>query len=144
MVVFFNDLTSFEDQLKWQQVFIEEIRKHLLQLQQEKPCKLKFEVQSSEEPNSRSLSFKLSSPELQQEVEFDVQPAYDALCKSESSRVQPALPSCMNPLFYFSVCDCVCWESMFSCMQMSVHMFACVGNGQTPALEVGYLRAYFG
>ena len=49
MVVFFNDLTSFEDQLKWQQVFIEEIRKHLLQLQQEKPCKLKFEVQSSEE-----------------------------------------------------------------------------------------------
>ncbi|EDL19750.1 2'-5' oligoadenylate synthetase 1E isoform 2 [Mus musculus] len=90
MVVFFNDLTSFEDQLKWQQVFIEEIRKHLLQLQQEKPCKLKFEVQSSEEPNTRSLTFKLCSPERQQEVEFDVQPAYDALyeggyCKSFES-----------------------------------------------------------
>lgn len=81
MVVFFNDLTSFEDQLKWQQVFIEEIRKHLLQLQQEKPCKLKFEVQSSEEPNTRSLTFKLCSPERQQEVEFDVQPAYDVLMK---------------------------------------------------------------
>ncbi|XP_031246994.1 inactive 2'-5'-oligoadenylate synthase 1D-like [Mastomys coucha] len=82
LVVFLKNLSSFEDQLKWQQVFIEEIQKHLWQLQQEKQFKLKFEVQSSEQPNSRSLSFKLSSPERQQEVEFDVQPAYDALCKS--------------------------------------------------------------
>ncbi|XP_028609731.1 inactive 2'-5' oligoadenylate synthetase 1C-like [Grammomys surdaster] len=79
MVVFFNNLTRFEDQLKWRGEFLEEIPKHLCQLQQERHLKGKFEIQNSEQPNSRSLSFKLSSPELQQEMEFDVQPAYDVL-----------------------------------------------------------------
>ncbi|XP_076778780.1 inactive 2'-5'-oligoadenylate synthase 1D-like [Arvicanthis niloticus] len=79
MVVLFNNLTSFEDQLNWHGEFLEEIQKHLCQLQQEKQFKVKFEFQSSERPNSRSLSFKLNSPELQQEMEFDVHPAYDAL-----------------------------------------------------------------
>nr|AAH52835.1 2'-5' oligoadenylate synthetase 1D [Mus musculus] len=79
MVVFLINLTSFEDQFNGQVVFIEEIWRHLLQLQQEKLCKLKFEVQSPKEPNSRFLSFKLSCPERQHELEFDVQPAYDAL-----------------------------------------------------------------
>nr|XP_034344897.1 inactive 2'-5'-oligoadenylate synthase 1D-like [Arvicanthis niloticus] len=79
MVVLFNNLTSFEDQLNWHEEFLEEIQKHLCQLQQEKQFKVKFEVQISEQPHSRSLSFKLSSPELQQEMECDVHPAYDAL-----------------------------------------------------------------
>jgi 2'-5'-oligoadenylate synthetase len=79
LVVFFNHLTSFKDQLKRQGEFIEETRKLLCQLQQEKPFQLKFEVQSSEQPISRSLSFKLSSQKLQQEMESDVQPACDVL-----------------------------------------------------------------
>nr|XP_034345346.1 inactive 2'-5' oligoadenylate synthetase 1C-like [Arvicanthis niloticus] len=79
LVVLFNNLKSFEDQFRRQEEFIKEIRKHLCQLQQEKQLREKFEVQSSEQPNSRSLSFKLSYPQFQQEVKFDVQPAYDAL-----------------------------------------------------------------
>ncbi|NP_001009379.1 2'-5' oligoadenylate synthetase 1D [Rattus norvegicus] len=79
LVVFLNNLTCFEDQLKRREEFIEEIWKHLCQLQQEKQFKLNFEFQTSEQANSRSLSIKLSSPQLQQEVEFDVQPAYDVL-----------------------------------------------------------------
>uniref|UniRef100_D4A6M3 2 ' -5 ' oligoadenylate synthetase 1H n=1 Tax=Rattus norvegicus TaxID=10116 RepID=D4A6M3_RAT len=79
LVVFFNNLTRFEDQLKRREELIEEIWKHLCQLQHEKQFKLKFEVQSSEQDNYSSLSIKLSSPQLQQEVEFDVQPAYDVL-----------------------------------------------------------------
>ncbi|XP_052024443.1 inactive 2'-5' oligoadenylate synthetase 1C-like [Apodemus sylvaticus] len=81
LVVLFNNLTCFDEQLKRRGEFIEEIRKHLCQLQQEEQFREKFEVRSSEQPNSRSLSFKLSYPEFQQEVEFDVQPAYDALCE---------------------------------------------------------------
>jgi 2'-5'-oligoadenylate synthetase len=107
MVVFLNNLTSFEEQLKRRGEFIEEIRKHLCQLQDEKPFKVKFEVQSSEEPNSRSLSFKLSSPELQQEVEFDVQPAYDVLCKSTSSRAS-VCPPLMHESSLLFLCVCVC------------------------------------
>lgn len=79
LVVFLKDLPSFEDQLNLQGEFIEEIRKRLCQLQQEKTLQVKLEVQNSEQPSSKSLSFKLSSPQLQQEVEFDVQPAYDVL-----------------------------------------------------------------
>ncbi|XP_063127640.1 2'-5' oligoadenylate synthetase 1E isoform X1 [Rattus norvegicus] len=79
LVVFLNNLTCFEDQLKRREEFTEEIWKHLCQLQQEKQFKLNFEVQSTEQPDSRTLSIKLSSPQLQQEVEFDVQPAYDVL-----------------------------------------------------------------
>ncbi|XP_051018109.1 2'-5'-oligoadenylate synthase 1A-like [Acomys russatus] len=79
LVVFLNNLTSFEDQLKRRGEFIEEIKKQLYQLQREGGFGVKFEVQSSWWPNSRALSFKLSSPQLQQEVEFDVLPAYDVL-----------------------------------------------------------------
>eukprot|EP00073_Rattus_norvegicus_P029401 XP_006249463.1 PREDICTED: 2 ' -5 ' oligoadenylate synthetase 1K isoform X2 [Rattus norvegicus] len=79
LVVFLNNLTSFEDQLKRRGEVIEKIRKHLCQLQQEKQFKLKFEFQTPEQANSRSLSFKLSSPQLQHVVKFDVLPAYDVL-----------------------------------------------------------------
>ncbi|XP_028621973.1 inactive 2'-5' oligoadenylate synthetase 1C-like [Grammomys surdaster] len=85
LVVFFSNLTSFEDQLNLQRDFLEEIQKHLCQLEQEKQFKMKFEVQRSEQPNSRSLSFKLSYPQFQQEVEFDVQPTYDALYKQRNN-----------------------------------------------------------
>jgi 2'-5'-oligoadenylate synthetase len=110
MVVFLINLTSFEDQFNGQVVFIEEIWRHLLQLQQEKLCKLKFEVQSPKEPNSRFLSFKLSCPERQHELEFDVQPAYDALCKSTISRASVCPPLMHeSSLLFLCVCVCVCW-----------------------------------
>ncbi|XP_028639819.1 inactive 2'-5' oligoadenylate synthetase 1C-like, partial [Grammomys surdaster] len=79
LVVSFNNLKSFDDQLEGREEFIKEIRKHLNQLQQEKQLGEKFEVQHSEHPNYRYLSFKLSYPQFQQEVIFDVQPAYDVL-----------------------------------------------------------------
>lgn len=79
LVVFLNNLTSFEDQLNRRGELTEEIRKRLCQLQHEKQFKLKFEFQTSEQANSRSLSFKLSSPKLQHVVKFDVLPAYDVL-----------------------------------------------------------------
>ncbi|XP_021017579.1 inactive 2'-5' oligoadenylate synthetase 1C-like isoform X1 [Mus caroli] len=79
LLVFFNNLTCFDDQFKLQKEVIEEIQKHLCQFQQEKRLREKFEVQSSDQPNFRSLSFKLSYPKFQQEVEFHMQTAYDAL-----------------------------------------------------------------
>ncbi|XP_021488875.1 2'-5'-oligoadenylate synthase 1A isoform X1 [Meriones unguiculatus] len=79
LVVFLNNLTSFEDQLNRRGEVIKEIRKQLYELQRERHFTVRFEVQSSWWPNSRALSFKLSSPQLQQEVEFDVLPAYDVL-----------------------------------------------------------------
>ncbi|KAL6035450.1 hypothetical protein STEG23_005652 [Scotinomys teguina] len=79
LVVFLNNLTSFEDQLNRRGEFIQEIKKQLYKFQKERHIWVKFEVQSSWWPSPRVLSFKLSSPELQQVVEFDVLPAYDVL-----------------------------------------------------------------
>ncbi|XP_059104977.1 2'-5'-oligoadenylate synthase 1A-like [Peromyscus eremicus] len=79
LVVFLNNLTSFEDQLSRRGEFIQEIKKQLYKFQRERHIWVKFEVQSSWWPNPRVLSFKLSSPDLQQEVAFDVLPAYDVL-----------------------------------------------------------------
>ncbi|XP_076778772.1 inactive 2'-5' oligoadenylate synthetase 1C-like [Arvicanthis niloticus] len=108
MVVLFNNLTSFEDQLKWHGEFLEEIQKHLCQLQQEKQFKVKFEVQISERPNSRSLSFKLSSPELQQEMEFDVHPAYDALYELRDNKF--AEPQLYNQVYTQLIHECTTLE----------------------------------
>ncbi|XP_035293025.1 2'-5'-oligoadenylate synthase 1A isoform X2 [Cricetulus griseus] len=79
LVVFLNNLHSFEDQLERRGEFIEEIRKQLCNFQRELHIWVKIEVQSSWWPNPRALSFKLSSFQHQQEVEFDVLPAYDVL-----------------------------------------------------------------
>ncbi|XP_036028122.1 2'-5'-oligoadenylate synthase 1A-like [Onychomys torridus] len=79
LVVFLTNLTSFEDQLKRRGEFIQEIKKQLDELQRERHIRVKFEIQSSPWSNPRVLSFKLSSPQLQQEVKFDVLLAYDVL-----------------------------------------------------------------
>ncbi|KAL6035451.1 hypothetical protein STEG23_005653, partial [Scotinomys teguina] len=79
LVVFLNNLTSFEDQLNRRGEFIQEIENQLYKFQKERHIWVKFEVQRSTWANPRVLSFKLSSPELQQVVEFDVLPAYDVL-----------------------------------------------------------------
>uniref|UniRef100_A0A4X1THB8 2'-5' oligoadenylate synthase n=1 Tax=Sus scrofa TaxID=9823 RepID=A0A4X1THB8_PIG len=79
LVVFLTKLTSFEDQLRRRGEFIQEIRRQLEACQREQKFKVTFEVQSPRRENPRALSFVLSSPQLQQEVEFDVLPAFDAL-----------------------------------------------------------------
>nr|XP_034377745.1 LOW QUALITY PROTEIN: inactive 2'-5' oligoadenylate synthetase 1C-like [Arvicanthis niloticus] len=108
MVVFFNNLTRFEDQLNWHGEFLEEIQKHLCQLQQEKQFKVKFEFQSSEQPHSRSLSCKLSTPELQQEMEFDVQPAYDVLYELRDNKFTE--PQLYNQIYTQLIHECTTLE----------------------------------
>ncbi|XP_027240653.1 2'-5'-oligoadenylate synthase 1A isoform X1 [Cricetulus griseus] len=93
LVVFLNNLTSFEDQLKRRGEFIQEIKKQLYELQHRSHIKVKFEVQSSKQSNLRALSFKLSSYQLQQEVEFDVLPAYDVLGQLNCSKPNPGIYS---------------------------------------------------
>ncbi|XP_028621971.1 2'-5'-oligoadenylate synthase 1A-like isoform X2 [Grammomys surdaster] len=80
LVVFLNNLTSFEDQLNRWGEFIEEIKEQLYEVQRERHFEVTFEVQSSGRPDARSLSFKLTPPtHLHQEMEFDVLPAFDVL-----------------------------------------------------------------
>ncbi|XP_036027547.1 2'-5'-oligoadenylate synthase 1A-like [Onychomys torridus] len=91
LVVFLNNLTSFEDQLKRRGEFIQEIKKQLDELQRERHIRVKFEVQSSLWCNPRVLSFKLSSPQLQQEVEFHVLLAYDVLGQINNIKPDPQI-----------------------------------------------------
>ncbi|XP_052610705.1 2'-5'-oligoadenylate synthase 1A-like isoform X3 [Peromyscus californicus insignis] len=79
LVVFLNNLTSFEDQLKRRREFLKEIENQLCQLQGEKKFPVKLEVLRSWRKNSPGLILRLSSPQHQQEVEFDVLLAYDLL-----------------------------------------------------------------
>ncbi|KAL1768682.1 hypothetical protein HispidOSU_019392 [Sigmodon hispidus] len=79
LVVFLNNFTSFEDQLNRRGEFIREIQTQLYKFQSERHIGVKFEVQGKMWSNPRALSFKLSAPHVQQEVEFDVLPAYDVL-----------------------------------------------------------------
>ncbi|XP_075852707.1 2'-5'-oligoadenylate synthase 1 isoform X5 [Microcebus murinus] len=79
LVVFLSPLRSFQDQLTLRGLFIEEIRKQLEACQRERTFSVKFEVQNPRWDNPRVLSFVLCSPQLQEGVEFDVLPAFDAL-----------------------------------------------------------------
>uniref|UniRef100_A0A8C9Q501 2'-5' oligoadenylate synthase n=1 Tax=Spermophilus dauricus TaxID=99837 RepID=A0A8C9Q501_SPEDA len=78
LVVFLENLTSFEDQLQRRGEFITEIKKQLEACPKEK-FDVKFRIQNPRWPNPRVLSFVLSSSDLSEEVEFDVLPAFDAL-----------------------------------------------------------------
>ncbi|GAB1290110.1 2'-5' oligoadenylate synthetase 1F [Apodemus speciosus] len=101
--VFLNNLTSFEEQLKHGQGEFMEKSEHLCQLQQEEQFKVKFKVRSSGQPDARSLSFKLSC-EFQQEVEFDVQPAYDVLY--EHRNLQHFDSNNYSTIYAQLVCEC--------------------------------------
>nr|XP_026267838.1 2'-5'-oligoadenylate synthase 1 [Urocitellus parryii] len=78
LVVFLENLTSFEDQLEHRGEFITEIKKQLEACPKEE-FDVKFRIQNSRWSNPRVLSFVLSSSYLSEEVEFDVLPAFDAL-----------------------------------------------------------------
>nr|XP_012611800.1 2'-5'-oligoadenylate synthase 1 isoform X3 [Microcebus murinus] len=94
LVVFLSPLRSFQDQLTLRGLFIEEIRKQLEACQRERTFSVKFEVQNPRWDNPRVLSFVLCSPQLQEGVEFDVLPAFDALGQwTEGSRPDPQIYS---------------------------------------------------
>ncbi|XP_021017582.1 2'-5'-oligoadenylate synthase 1A-like [Mus caroli] len=69
ITVFLKGLNCYKAVYKCQGEFLKEIKKQLCKLPGEKKFQLHYEVQNPEEPSPLFLSFKLSSPELQQEVE---------------------------------------------------------------------------
>ncbi|XP_040842894.1 2'-5'-oligoadenylate synthase 1 [Ochotona curzoniae] len=77
LVVFLTNLTSFREQLDKRGEFITEIKTQLEACQREEQFQVRFAI--SKWDNPRVLSFVLSSRQLEEEVEFDVLPAYDAL-----------------------------------------------------------------
>lgn len=97
LVVFLNNLTSIEDQLKQRGEFLKEIEKQLYQLPCEQNFPVTFEVLRSWRNNSPGIILKLSSSELQQEVEFHVLLAYDILGKPVRASAHSS--ECLHPLF---------------------------------------------
>lgn len=79
LVVFLDYLTSFREQFERRAEFIEEIRRQLKACQREKRFDVEFEVQGQQWARPRALSFVLTSPQLNEGVEFDVLPAFDVL-----------------------------------------------------------------
>ncbi|XP_076417195.1 2'-5'-oligoadenylate synthase 1A-like isoform X2 [Peromyscus maniculatus bairdii] len=79
LVVFVNNLSSFEDHLKRWAEFIQEIKKQLRKLQRENTIQLEFIIKSEQWPNSLAHNFRLRSPDLDQEMECDVLLACDVL-----------------------------------------------------------------
>nr|XP_048274433.1 2'-5'-oligoadenylate synthase 1A-like [Myodes glareolus] len=93
LVVFLNNLSSFEDQLNRRREFIQEIQKQLCTLQCEEHIRVKIDVLTSRLPNPQALGFTLHFPRLQQEVEFDVLPAYDVLGQLNYIKPDPQIYS---------------------------------------------------
>ncbi|XP_021042823.1 2'-5'-oligoadenylate synthase 1A-like [Mus pahari] len=105
LVVFLNNLTSFQDQLNRRGEFIKEIKKQLYEIQHERHLRVKFEVQSSWWPNARALSFKLSAPYLHQEVEFDVLPAFDVLDEPRNNQQNDI--ECYRAIYPSLIDECI-------------------------------------
>ncbi|XP_046497397.1 2'-5'-oligoadenylate synthase 1-like isoform X2 [Equus quagga] len=81
LVVFLDSFKSFREQFERRAEFIEEIRRQLEACQREKRFDVQFEVQGQQWARPRALSFVLTSPQLNEGVEFDVLPAFDVLGK---------------------------------------------------------------
>ncbi|KAB0339465.1 hypothetical protein FD754_023886 [Muntiacus muntjak] len=96
LVVFFTNFTSFQEQLEFRGEFIVEIRRQLEACQREKTFEVDFEVQKQRRENPRVLSFVLRSPKLNQAVEFDVLPAFDALGECSQPRVLTVFVLCQG------------------------------------------------
>lgn len=78
--MFLSSLNSY-DTLRTQRFrFVQEIRKQLEACQRELELEVKFEISKWSAP--RVLSFTLKSKSLNESVDFDVLPSYDALGKS--------------------------------------------------------------
>jgi 2'-5'-oligoadenylate synthetase len=77
--VFLDSLKSYTSQKEQRSQVIQEIQKQLEACQQEKELEVKFEVSKWKAP--RVLSFSLKSKTLNESVDFDVLPAFNALGK---------------------------------------------------------------
>uniref|UniRef100_A0A250XYX6 2'-5' oligoadenylate synthase n=1 Tax=Castor canadensis TaxID=51338 RepID=A0A250XYX6_CASCN len=77
IIVFLDSLKSYTSQKEQRSQVIQEIQKQLEACQQEKELEVKFEVSKWKAP--RVLSFSLKSKTLNESVDFDVLPAFNAL-----------------------------------------------------------------
>lgn len=83
---------------------------------------MKFEVQKRQWENPRALSFVLRSPKLNQAVEFDVLPAFDALGECSQPQV----------LTVFVLCQGFC-RSLFLSLSRNVSHFETLINQGIPS-----------
>ncbi|CAO2629262.1 2'-5'-oligoadenylate synthase 2 [Lemmus lemmus] len=77
IVVFLSSLKSYDSQKEERSLFVREIRRQLEVFQKTQELEVKFEISKWTAP--RVLSFTLKSRSLNESVDFDVLPAYDAL-----------------------------------------------------------------
>ncbi|CAO2629259.1 2'-5'-oligoadenylate synthase 3 [Lemmus lemmus] len=80
IVVFLSSLKSYDSQKEERSLFVREIRRQLEVFQKTQELEVKFEISKWTAP--RVLSFTLKSRSLNESVDFDVLPAYDALGRS--------------------------------------------------------------
>ncbi|XP_032096275.1 2'-5'-oligoadenylate synthase 3 isoform X3 [Sapajus apella] len=93
LVVFLSCFSQFAEQGNKRAEIISEIRAQLEACQREQQFEVKFEVSKWENP--RVLSFSLTSQTLlDQSVDFDVLPAFDALATAMRASTPPASQSC--------------------------------------------------
>ncbi|XP_076778767.1 2'-5'-oligoadenylate synthase 1A-like [Arvicanthis niloticus] len=79
ITVFLTNLNSFNEVHERSEEFKEEIKKQLCKLPEKEDFQLCYEVQNPKKPSPSFVSFKLTSPELQQEVECSVWLAREVL-----------------------------------------------------------------
>ncbi|XP_076417412.1 2'-5'-oligoadenylate synthase 3 isoform X3 [Peromyscus maniculatus bairdii] len=77
IVVFLSSLKSYDSQQNERSMLVREIHRQLEDFQKTQELEVKFEISKWEFP--RVLSFTLKSRSLNESVDFDVLPAYDAL-----------------------------------------------------------------
>ncbi|XP_055462363.1 2'-5'-oligoadenylate synthase 2 isoform X2 [Psammomys obesus] len=111
IVVFLSSLNSYRSQKTERSLFVQEIRKQLEACQQAYEWEVEFEISKWEAP--RVLSFTLKSKHLNESVDFDVLPAYDALGQlrsgftSRPKAYKELIELCASPSFVggeFSTC----------------------------------------
>ncbi|XP_023576321.1 2'-5'-oligoadenylate synthase 2 [Octodon degus] len=83
IVVFLSSLKSFPSQKTYRSEIVQEIRTQLEACRQQHQFEVKFEISKWTAP--RVLSFSLKSQHLNESVDFDVLPAYDALGPGKST-----------------------------------------------------------
>ncbi|CAO2629448.1 2'-5'-oligoadenylate synthase 2, partial [Lemmus lemmus] len=82
IVVFLSSLKSYDSQKEERSLFVREIQRQLEVFQKTQELEVKFEISKWTAP--RVLSFTLKSRSLNESVDFDVLPAYDALGQQHS------------------------------------------------------------
>ncbi|XP_051017547.1 2'-5'-oligoadenylate synthase 2 [Acomys russatus] len=111
IVLFLSSLDSYASQKTKRSLYVQEIQKQLDACQQAHEWEVKFESSKWEAP--RVLSFTLKSKKLNESVEFDVLPAYDALGQlysgftSRPKAYKELIELCASPDFHggeFSTC----------------------------------------